>query len=94
MSTTDPREAQVAAIWDAAMGDGHGHLAVRALALALCEPHEARPGAVQDAAIRHLLAPDSDPGPVWLAVASNTLGSMLTEARRILDEQTQTGATA
>jgi len=81
-------QIRLAAIWDTAMGDGNGLAAAAALSQAVTAAWGAAgvagtgPGWVQDTALDLLIAPGADPGPVWLAVASNTLGAMIREARR------------
>jgi len=83
--STNPLQIRLAAIWDTAMGDGNGMAAAAALSQAITAAWDVEagtgPGWVQDTALDLLIAPAADPGPVWLAVASNTLGSMLREAR-------------
>jgi len=83
--STDPLQTRLAAIWDTAMGDGNGLAAAAALSQAVTaawgEVAGTGPGWVQDTALDLLIAPGADPGPVWLAVASNTLGAMLRESR-------------
>ncbi|HZL07540.1 MAG TPA: hypothetical protein VFE45_19360, partial [Coriobacteriia bacterium] len=81
---TNPLQARLAAMWDTAMGDGNGMAAAAALSQASAAarddlPAASRPGWVQDRALDLLLVPRTDPGVVWLAVASNTLGAMLRE---------------
>ena len=85
--SANPLQTRLAAIWDTAMGDGNGMAAAAALSQALAAAWGPAgiagtgPGWVQDTALDLLLAPGADPGPVWLAVASNTLGAMLRETR-------------
>jgi hypothetical protein len=78
----NPLQLRLAAIWDAAMDDSNGMQAAAALAQAYAEykttgldAHHL--GWIQNRAIKILLAPGADPGGMWLAVASNTLGAML-----------------
>jgi len=98
--TTHPLQARLAAIWDTAMGDGNGMAAAAALSQALTAVKDAgvatpSRGWVQDRALDLLLAPGSNPGVMWLSVASNTLGAMLRDwrANPAGDGETTEGAT-
>jgi len=91
--TANPLQARLAAMWDTAMGDGHGLAAAAALsqaviAAALPDVVATRPGWVQDRALDLLLAPGSRPGVAWLSVASNTFGAMHSEARINREDET------